>query len=414
MTKERKRILTAASLATIAWAALGSVRAADNDLPAPDSCVPPEVIAVGSRYLAITPQPIDGLAPLKLQVSSPDWPCLAKYLGGVLRCAGTGDQCHTTAECNRCSFSGDACLSDLDCQLADEICLISGQLCVPGVVEPFDINNDGIDDGVLADLADDPADAVALTPQEWGASLLRCSKSLGECVADDDCDRGVCIHELCGTRVCNTPCSVIGQDCARFCADFLSHACITDDDCEPGVHCLEPVCVLDEECIPGRVYVTGKDIIPSNFVLEDRGLAFVATTYEVRADCGSALMPDFSLPAAATTWLWSDVDNSGFMNFGDIQLMTLGFQGVYGLGNIVPSSIPGGDIVGNTPCTPEHAVNFTDIQAGVFAFKGQNYMARIDTGVCVGDGSPCSVAYQDCPDATPCTALHDCELPCPP
>ncbi len=402
------------------------------------TCDPPIVDGAGSRYLGIIPQPIDSLVPMRLMISSPDWPCIAKYVGGVLRCDGTGAECALDAECNRCSISADPCLLDSDCMLVGENCTISGQICIPGIVEPIDINNDGIADGTFGMLVDDPADAAVLTPAEWGASLRRCTKSYAVCGVDEDCDRGVCLHPDCGPNECTTPCSMIAQDCLSFCDDSTQHACTTPDDCgscstsgrtcrfdedcfppgqtcDPsGVACIFPTCFRNETCEPGRAYVGGSDIVPSDHVFVNGNEVLVGTRYEARADCGSPGNPQFSLAAETTTWLWADVDNNGTANFADIQLMVLGFQGSFGLGNLTTNTLLGADIVGASPCNPERVVNFGDIQAAVFAFGDEHYAERLDAGSCSGDGSPCSVSAQNCPDLSVCRSPHDCALPCPP
>jgi len=389
----------------------------DEDL---DSCLsglcdPPWVEAAGSRYLAITPQPVDGGAPVRLRVRSPAWPCLDKFVGGVSRCAGVGETCSSDADCNRCSLFASPCLTDDDCVVAQgETCVVSGEMCLPGVVEPIDINGDGFPDGMLGELVDDPADALALTPGAWGTSQHRCSKSYGVCAVDDDCDHGVCIHDYCGERVCDTPCSTSAQDCLRFCNDYFSHGCQSDADCSPGVECVAPTCQRDEVCRRGRVYVSGAEIAPTSKGFVGQSIVVEPSIYEVRADCGTVAAPDLSLPATTTTWLWSDVDDSGYCNFADIQFMVLGFQGVFSVGNMVPSTLLGGDIVGSTPCVPDHTVNFTDIQAAVFAFQDESYADRLDTGLCAGDARPCSVAAQDCLDDSTCVAQHGCTLPCGP
>ena len=70
--------------------------------------------------------------------------------------------------------------------------------------------------------------------------------------------------------------------------------------------------------------------------------------------------------AETTTFQTGDVDNSGFANFGDIQLVVQGFQGTFG-GSL--------GAVALAPCLPNGIVNFEDIQYAVFAFQQQPYDA---------------------------------------
>ena len=60
-------------------------------------CGPPLVESVGPRYIAITPQPEDGATPTAFLITSPDWPCLSKYVGNFSRCGGTGGNCASDA-----------------------------------------------------------------------------------------------------------------------------------------------------------------------------------------------------------------------------------------------------------------------------------------------------------------------------
>ena len=40
----------------------------------------PLVASLGSRYISVTPQPAGSVAPVALRLTSPDWPCLDKYI----------------------------------------------------------------------------------------------------------------------------------------------------------------------------------------------------------------------------------------------------------------------------------------------------------------------------------------------
>lgn len=370
-------------------------------------CDPPIVTAVGSRYLAVTPLPVDSGQPMKIRVSSPRFPCLSKYVSGPLRCDGTGKRCNDVANCNQCSVNGDPCLQSEDCFNfpQGEICVISGLLCIPGPVEPFDINGDSIADGMLATLTDDPGNAAVLTPAEWGATLNKCSLTYTDCATDTDCDHGICIHAGCGTQLCDTPCSVAAQDCDKFCDDPVGVGCSSAADCAVGGTCIAPVCERDETCIPGRVYITGVDIVPSDAV---PGGGVNPTIYDVVVDCGVE-----TAPVSAEMWVWCDVNKNDVVNFGDVQMAVFAFQGLFGFGNGVPNSLAGTDLVGSIPCSPEQVTNFSDIGAQIFAFQGQDYLGRLDAGSCA-DASTCSVSAQDCSDASTCTRPHTCAVPCAP
>ena len=195
------------------------------------TCEPPLVESVGSRYLAITAQPRISAAEVSFRVTSPDWACLDKYVGGVTRCAAGGNRCFSDAECNYCDGPyGGPCTSDADCKTCgdpgntpcedsldcpaggyvceqNELCVITGDTCEPtSPLDTVDIDGDGLVDGVVAGLVSDPADAASLTPQEWGTQYLRCSVSFDPCVVDGDCDVGKCsisegMCSICGGRL---------------------------------------------------------------------------------------------------------------------------------------------------------------------------------------------------------------------
>jgi len=318
----------------------------------------PIVEAEGPKWLGITAQPPGNVPPIALHVTSPDWPCLDKYVGGVFRCGGTGIRCGSTAECNACNQSGEACLIDADCPFAGEVCLISGDACLPGTLEPIDVDGDGLPDGLEGALVE-AADVEVLTPDGWGASLRRCSKSVDPCTVDTDCDRGVCVDPACPGGVCDdflSPCSVAGQDCPGFCLNSLA-GCVNAADCDPGDTCVLATCQLDESCVRGKVYVTGLALTPD-------------ATYEVVEECGSFV----SAPGSDSTCPWCDVNCDGAANFADIQLQVLGFQGQLELATYVAADVQ--------PCVPNRVVNFADIQWCVLAWQyAQTYSERC--------GDPC-------------------------
>ena len=70
------------------------------------TCFVPLVESRGPRYLAITPQPPTGPDSVSFEVTSPNWPCLTKYVGSFSRCGSSGGRCNTDADCNSCSTFG--------------------------------------------------------------------------------------------------------------------------------------------------------------------------------------------------------------------------------------------------------------------------------------------------------------------
>lgn len=92
------------------------------------------------------------------------------------------------------------------------------------------------------------------------------------------------------------------------------------------------------------------------------GLIVPSSEYVVEAECGAFL----SDPDSATTCLWGDIDCNGVVNFTDIQVLILGFQG-----NFTPG-IPF-EAMDIDPCSPQGVLNFTDIQRTILAFLGQTY-----------------------------------------
>ncbi|MFQ5590699.1 MAG: hypothetical protein ACE5HE_06035 [Phycisphaerae bacterium] len=299
----------------------------------------PIVLQEGSRSFSIVAQPVEPVPPVAFLVTSPDWPCLSKYVGAT-ECGGNGQVCSGDADCNRCSYSFEPCLADADCDhgrctdgrdcsvgaqdcldastcVRDETCLISGDLCEPAPLRPIDINADGLFDGLRATLVDDPSSATVMPLADWTVGLMRCTKSAAACTADSDCPRGVCDNGI----FCNVP--------AQNCFDGST-------------------CVLDEQCLPGRVFLTGHDVVPS-------------TQYNVVAECGAFLTP----PGSASTCLWADVNCDGFVNVTDVQLAQLGFQGFFEFATLVQIDIH--------PCYPQGVINVSDIQRVVLALQGQTY-----------------------------------------
>ena len=352
------------------------------------SCEPPTVQAVGSRYLAITPQPPTGpdLPAVSFLVSSPDWPCLSKYVGGFPQCGETGSRCFTDADCNHCDgVYGGPCLSDTDCKtctashspcqtnddcnpgdtcVQEEHCVVTGEVCAPHLpLETVDVNGDGLADGLIATLVDDPANAVSLAPEEWGTLVYRrCSVSFAVCAVDGDCDVGVC-------SISATPCSRSVQDCRNVCTES-GYECDNDEQCigGPSDVCTVPqTCESYETCAPGRIYLTGKDILPS----EAGG---IMTTYQVQGDCGPV-----TDPVSAVMRQWCDADDNAVVNMADVQAVVLAFKRDFGI-FIPPRTLVGVDLVGAAPCLPDQGISFDDIQQTVLAFKGARYNPDVLAG----------------------------------
>ena len=97
----------------------GSIENCDEET---DSCLceAPVVVAAGSRYLRIEIQPPDSMLPQAIVVTAYCAEGVPRYVGSPV---------------------------------------------------PWDINGDGVPDGTLASLMDDPLDGVFLTPAEWGAPV---------------------------------------------------------------------------------------------------------------------------------------------------------------------------------------------------------------------------------------------------
>ncbi len=317
-------------------------------------CEAPLVEAVGARYLAITPQPTDSSTAQALLVEPQCAGATPRYVGS-LRCGGVGEMCRIDKDCNTCSFGHNPCVTDDDCDFgfcssgaecsltlqncADlsecvriDYCNVGGP-CVAGEFKPIDLNDDGLFDGIVGMLVADPADAAFMTPAEWGTSLMRCSKTAIPCTEDSDCERGICAT--------TAPCSVAAQNCI----DGSS-------------------CLLDEACVPGRVYVTGEGVVPSDWVEN----ALAPSTYIVRSNCATLGSPDISLPQAATMWLWGDTNNNAFVNVADIQFIILAIQGYYFYSTVVTD-----DLTGITACEPQQVVNITDVLMAIRSLQGEAY-----------------------------------------
>ena len=339
-------------------------------------CEPPLVEPVGSRYIAITPQPLVSETPVSFVVSSPDWACLNKYVGGFLECGDTGRRCFADADCYLCGgIHPTPCLTDEDCKTCTDPALTPCQTnadCPPEYIcmlmescvrtcelhlplETIDLDEDGLDDGFVASLVDDPAEAVFMTPEGWGTMFYRrCSISSAACTLDSDCDVGAC-------SISGRPCGLAAQDCRDYCT-------ISDWDCDDDYDCIsgpEDVCTVPqtcepyETCQPGKVYLTGADILPSERTYP--------TIYQVQADCGT-----LTEPVPVTMWQWADADDNGVINFGDIQRGVIGFWGTYVI-NIPPQTLVSVDLIGSEPCVPDQYVSTADVFQIVLAFRGGRY-----------------------------------------
>lgn len=342
-------------------------------------CQMPSAKAAGSRYLAIRPEPIDSLVPVKLRVESPDFPCLVKFVG-FLACGGNGKVCKMDADCNACTGTGDPCLTNGDCMtcsdqtttpcqvdadcnplatcISVQTCEVSDEFCISAASPAtFDIDSDGIIDGSLATLVDDPLDALSLTPGEWiNMATDHCSMGQNVCADDSDCDLGNCL--LPDGRPSGVTCSVSAPDCAS------------------GLPCER-----SEICLKGMVYVTGEDIVPTDLV--DGSL--VETTYGVRADCGA--LTDAAL---ATMPLWGDADQNGVLNVTDVSFLLFVINGRFDAKRLI--TIPSGDLsTSNGPCFTNQIVNANDLLRLLRAFRGETYRQAVNsTSGITGCMMPCA------------------------
>ena len=106
------------------------------------------------------------------------------------------------------------------------------------------------------------------------------------------------------------------------------------------------------------------------------------TTYTIEAVCGAV-----SDPVNVVMRLWADADDSGHVNFADVQLTLLAFQGFYAPS--VPSrTLVAVDFDGST-CTPNQKVNINDVLIAILAFKGDSF------------------------DPDVLNSFDDCQTPCP-
>ena len=144
--------------------------------------------------------------------------------------------------------------------------------------------------------------------------------------------------------------------------------CEVDAHCEavPGNTCtLAQNCEPFETCKPGRLYVTGEDILPSELIDVGGSPVFAPTRYEVAAFCHGS-----TSPTELTMWAWCDANGDDNVNFDDVQSAVLAFEGQWPP-RIPPRTMVAVDVVGGTVCGPEQVVNFSDIQRFVKAFEGQ-------------------------------------------
>ncbi len=133
-------------------------------------CFAPIVSTMGARYFAIDPQPQNSATPVKLFVTSAEWPCLGKYVGTPIPI-------------------------DLDQNF-------------PG----------GTIDGMLAPLVDNPINAAEFAPGEWGGKA--CNNISPACVDDTDCPVGVPCLPIMRCSESKSTCAIdidcpIGETCER-------------------------------------------------------------------------------------------------------------------------------------------------------------------------------------------------------
>lgn len=102
----------------------------------------------------------------------------------------------------------------------------------------------------------------------------------------------------------------------------------------------------------GTVHVFGEEIIPS-------------APYRIQADCGTPESPDLSNAALATTWAWGDIDNSGFVNQNDINLVLDASRGIFGGVTIYN--------VDQAGCIPNGLIDTDDILNVLDASQGRPY-----------------------------------------
>jgi hypothetical protein len=202
--------------------------------------------------------------------------------------------------------------------------VISGDLCEVAPLETIDVNGDDNIDGTLGVLVDE-ASATELTPMEWTAGVMRCSKSVVPCVDDSNCTRGRCVTT-------GYPCNVANQDCFDG-----------------------ALCVVDEECVPGGVYVYSEDIVPSEWEGVAQTGEIVPSVYDAVADCGVVTTE----PVSTTMWLWCDTNNDNYVSVKDIQQILLGIDRRFDFSNIATD-----DMTGTYGfCTVQQILGVGDLQA---------------------------------------------------
>ena len=342
-------------------------------------CQTPLVFGAGSRYLAIRPQPANLTTSAELLVTSPSFSCLSKFVGH-LACGQGGDACQSDADCNACTGTSQPCLTTADCKTCSDqdifpcvtnsdcnpgatceiiqTCTVSGLFCEAATTLPtFDLDADGIIDGTLGTLLDDPADALSLTPAEWtGNAQAHCSLTKFQCVSNADCNAGRCL--LADGRPSGPACSVLAQDC------------------ESGLPCQ-----VAEICIIPAVYVTGRDIVPSELINEVK----VDTLYEVQAQCGA-----LTVPASVVMPVWADTaDANDLINATDLAFLTLVIQQRYdaALGRTLVAA----DLTNAAkPCETDQLVGAADLQRLLKAFQRETYTDQItSTSGQTGCSMPC-------------------------
>ncbi|MBU0717300.1 MAG: hypothetical protein KJ749_03550 [Planctomycetes bacterium] len=204
-----------------------------------------------------------------------------------------------------------------------------------------------------SDQCDNPdiCDGVGACDPNYKATGWPCNDG-DICTGNDDCELGVCL----GTPIPQAP-LVVRQGPRAF--DLTpqpmgSVAPVALRVSSPDWTCLDkyvgadgfltttPVTQLPNNW--GMVIVRGADVVPSS-------------TYDFVAECGVYA----SDAGSGTTCLWADVDCNDVVNFYDIQLIVLGFQGIF---DQVPM-----EALDIDPCTPNEIINFIDVQQAVMVFE---------------------------------------------
>jgi len=105
----------------------------------------------------------------------------------------------------------------------------------------------------------------------------------------------------------------------------------------------------------GTVFVTGVEITPS-------------TSYDVQTETLGEVK---SAVANATTWLWGDVNNDMIVNFFDVQLVIMAFQG-----NFTIATYTGADLalpIFLSCFSADRIINTNDTSAAIKAFQENAY-----------------------------------------